>query len=247
MANLRLHQGAQLVNREELWRVETPPATRSWQPISHGHLLHTVHQQLQQADYAVTSESHGLSRDTKRYFGLLEVRGRNPTRDFRTVVGIRNAHDKSFPAGLCLGTCVLVCDNLSFSGELTLARRHTRHILRDLVGLVRDAICKFQNLREQQEARIGHYKARTIRDRTAHDVIVQAIDQRIVPVTTLPVVLCEWRTPAHPAFAEHGKSLWRLQNAFTESWKGSNLHRLPRRSQRLQSLLDRVAGYPLPG
>ena len=123
MANLLLHQGTQLVNREELWHVETPPATRSWQPISHGHLLHTVHQQLQQADYAVTSESHGLSHDTKRYFGLLEVRGRNPTRDFRTVVGIRNAHDKSFPAGLCLGTCVLVCDNLSFSGELRMAIR----------------------------------------------------------------------------------------------------------------------------
>ena len=44
------------------------------------------------------------------------------------VVGVRNSHDKSFPAGLVIGASIFVCDNLSFSGEVKLARKHTVHV-----------------------------------------------------------------------------------------------------------------------
>jgi hypothetical protein len=33
------------------------------------------------------------------------------------VLGLRNSHDKRFPAGLVGGSAVFVCDNLAFSGE----------------------------------------------------------------------------------------------------------------------------------
>jgi len=54
--------------------------------------------------------------------------------DFALVVGLRNSHDKSFPAGLVIGASVLVCDNLSFSGEVRLARKHTYPIIATLRG-----------------------------------------------------------------------------------------------------------------
>jgi hypothetical protein len=43
--------------------------------------------------------------------------GLNPE-DFGLVAGVRNSHDKSFPASLVLGASMFVCDNLSFSGEV---------------------------------------------------------------------------------------------------------------------------------
>jgi hypothetical protein len=58
------------------------------------------------------SEAHGLTRDGRRYFGLLQVaNGTNPD-DFGLVVGVRNSHDRSFPASLVLGAACFVCDNL---------------------------------------------------------------------------------------------------------------------------------------
>jgi hypothetical protein len=46
----------------------------------------------------VVSEAHGLAHDGQRYFGLLQVANGSNPEDFGLVVGVRNAHDKSFPA-----------------------------------------------------------------------------------------------------------------------------------------------------
>ena len=245
MANLMLHQGSGFVGREELRNVFTPPPTHSWQPISHEHLLNTVEQQLGSLNYHVTAESHGLSKNGSRYFGLLEVEIDSRERDFTTVVGLRNSNDKTIPAGLCLGSHVLVCDNLCFSGQVALSRKHTRFIMRELPRLVCNAILALEGLRERDDGRIAAYKQRRINHKTAHDLAVQAIDQRIIPVTKLPMLLSDWRQPAHDAFLEDGQSIWRFQNAITEVWKDSNLNTIPRRSEKLHLLLDRACGFQL--
>ena len=47
-------------------------------------------------------DSHGLTHDGSRYFGLLRVaNGTNPE-GFGLVVGVRNSHDKSFPCGVVI-------------------------------------------------------------------------------------------------------------------------------------------------
>lgn len=46
----------------------------------------------------------------------------------RRVLGLRNSPDKMFPAGIVAGASVFVCDNLSFSGVINLARKHPRFI-----------------------------------------------------------------------------------------------------------------------
>ena len=117
--------------------------------------------------------------------------------------------------------------------------------MRDLPRLVRNAIHALEGLRERDDGRIAAYKQRRINHKTAHDLAVQAIDQRIIPVTKLPMLLSEWRQPAHDAFLEDGQSIWRFQNAITEVWKDSNLNTIPRRSEKLHQLLDRVCGFQL--
>jgi len=57
------------------------------------------------------------------------------TSDYAWIVGLRNSHDKTYPAGLVAGSKVFVCDNLCFSGEVRLSRKHTRHAVRDLKHL----------------------------------------------------------------------------------------------------------------
>ena len=64
----------------------------------------------------------------------------------------------------------------------------------------------------------------------------------VLPVTQVPAVLAEWRTPSPHEFAADGKTVWRFHNAMTHVWKGRNLAALPRRSQALHGLLDSVCG-----
>ena len=239
-SNLILHAGANAVDRDQIAPIPTPPRTATWVPIPHASLLDGIQEALGRAGLSVVSEAHGLTRDGKRYFGLLQVVNGHADADFGLVIGLRNSHDKSFPAGLVVGAAVFVCDNLSFSGEVKLARKHTAHVERDLPSLIERAVGRLGDLRRTQDERFAAYRQRELTDSAAHDLTIQALDARVVPVTRIPQVLQEWREPRHPEFRA-GKTAWRLFNAFTEALKG-NLDALPRRTQALHGLLDAACG-----
>ena len=241
MANLLMHCGGRHVSRDDIVNAPTPRRTRTWVPVPHHRLLDLVETTIDGQGYRVTSQAHGLWGDHgDRYFGLMELANGYAEDDYGLVLGLRNSHDKSFPASLALGSQVLVCDNLSFFGQVVLTRRHTRFIERDLPWIVAQAVGRLSEMRTQQADRLDAYKQTRIQDRTAHDLMVRAVATRVIPVTQLPLVLKEWREPSHDEFTENGRSVWRLFNAFTESFKSRSLEVLPRRSQALHGLMDRV-------
>ena len=245
-ANLCLHAGASAVERGQLALVRTPERTATHVPIPHDRLLDGIIGSLEANHLTVVNESHALGKDGNRYFGLLQVVNGNNHDDFGMVIGVRNSHDKTFPAGIVVGAQVFVCDNLSFSGEIKLARKHTVYVERDLPMLIQRAMGRLTDQRGKQEQRFASYKATEFSDGQAHDLIIRALDAQVLPVTKIPHVLQEWRNPSHPEFASNGKTAWRLFNGFTEAAKG-NLDFLPRRTQALHGLMDiacKVDGVP---
>ncbi len=245
MLNLILHCGSRQASRELVECCPTPPPTPTWVPISHHRLLERVESSLTATGLHVINQAHALSADRLRYFGLLEVVNGDNHADYALVIGVRNSHDKQFPAGLAVGSAVFCCDNLSFSSEVVIARRHTRFIERDLPGLVDQAVGRLGDLRGLQDERIATYKRTELTDMRAHHLTIKAVDARIVPVTRVPHVLHEWRHPSHEEFARDGKTAWRFMNAVTDASKGSSLLQLPRRTQALHGLLDAVCGLQL--
>src|ERR1017187_797642 len=138
--NLMLHTGARAVERSQLALVATPHRTSTWVPIAHDRLLMGVIESLESNHLTVVNEAHGVTTDGARYFGLLQIANGHNADDFGMVIGVRNSHDKPFPAGLVVGASVFVCDNLSFSGEIKLARKHTVFVERDLPQLIHRAM-----------------------------------------------------------------------------------------------------------
>jgi len=240
MANLLLHCGSHRVSREEINNAITPQRTDTWVPVAHQRLIDIVEATIEMHGFTITNQAHGIWGNGDRYFGLMELSSSQNASDYSLVLGLRNSHDKTFPASIALGSQVIVCDNLSFFGEVVLTRKHTRFIERDLPGIVAQAVGRLSEMRTQQDDRIALYKQTRIQDKTAHDLLVRAVDARIIPVTQLPLVLSEWREPSHAEFTQNGNSVWRLFNAFTESFKNRSLEVLPSRSQALHGLLDRV-------
>ena len=237
--NLCLHCGGQKAERAEVQLVPTPRATATWTPIPHLELVTQVERTLRTNGLVVGTQAHSLSHDGQRYFGLMEVLREQNAGDYCWVLGLRNSHDKTFPAGVTAGASVFVCDNLSFSGEVKLARKHTTHITRDLPRLVQSAVGKLMDRWHHQDTRIATYQLADVEDRTAHDLIVRAVDVGVCPNKLVPRVLHEWREPRHEAFTP--RNAWSLFNAFTEALKG-NLIELPRRTEALHGLLDNHVG-----
>src|SRR5438477_98341 len=161
-------------------------------------LIKRVRSTLATTKLTIGHQAHSLTHDGARYFGLMEIQSRKASEDYCWVLGLRNSHDKRFPAGIVAGASVFVCDNLSFSGEVKLARKHTVYVERDLPQLVGRAIGRLADLRDRQEQRFTAYKRREVTDAEAHDLLIRAVDARVLPVTKLPDVLGEWREPRHP-------------------------------------------------
>src|SRR5438034_6518821 len=173
-ANLLLHCGAHAVDRSIIGATPTPGPTATWTPLPHMALIEEAEQVLTSNGLSVVNQAHSLTHDGLRYFGLMEIQNSVIHQDYAWVLGLRNSHDKSFPAGIVAGANVFVCDNLSFSGEINIARKHTRFILRDLPLLTQRAIGRLMERWHHQDERITSYKEKNLSDSSAHDLIIRS-------------------------------------------------------------------------
>ena len=241
--NLCLHTGAYQVEYDAVERTHTPPPSGIWHPIPHNFLIEGVRGAMQRAGLEVTQEQHALSHGGQRYFGLMQVRGGS---DHCLVVGLRNAHDKRFVAGLVVGSRVFVCDNLAFSGEVVIGRRHTTMIRQDLPRLVHSAMGRVIDMRAHQETRLEAYKGRRLDVAYSDHLLVEMLRAKVIAGSAIPKVLEAYDRPeqGNEAFGRQ-HTAWRLFNATTEVLKGSNVFDLPRRTQALHGLMDQASGLKL--
>lgn len=219
----------------------TPRGTATWFPLSHRTILGEVETQLKAVGFTVEEEAHALSHDGARYFGVLSLSSPGRTeRDFTWAVGLRNSHDKTFPAGLVAGSRVFCCDNLAFSGEVRISRKHTRYAYRDLRHLTARAVGQLGDRFRSLDQRVEAYRAEPMADWLAHDLTIRAVDCGAIVTSEIPEVLREWREPSHEAFQP--RNAWSLFNAFTEAHKAVNPHTALRRGEALHGLFDGLVG-----
>jgi|GEM_PF-3550234 len=153
--------GGEVIERETLFGINTPPLTETWFPLPHRHLIVEVENQLTAAGFQLLGQTQAISHDGYRHFGTLEVSqfGNMPKNGHGWVVGLRNSHDKTFPAGLAAGTRVLVCDNLAaFSGLIQIRRKHRGFAVRDLRQLTAGAVGLLGTQLVQLDRRIEAYR-----------------------------------------------------------------------------------------
>lgn len=242
--DLMLHSGGAHVDRNQLNLSETPIPTRTWTPIPHWQLVDEVERALSATGFNIVNQEHALARKDARYFGLFEITNGKNSEDYNTVVGLRNSHDKSFPAGLVIGSGVFVCDNLCFSREIKFGRRHTSNIVRDLPVLVDAAVGRINGMRISQDARIAAYREAELTQSLSDHLLIELLRARVVTSTKIPKILKEYENPRHHELRAEGDTVWRLFNAVTEFMKGS-VYDLPRAGQALHAIMDGAAGITL--
>jgi hypothetical protein len=232
--------GTKQVPFSEIKSVSTPQATESWQPIGHASLVDRVQNQIEENGWSIKDTYHSLHRFGQRYFGLFHIENTGVDNSERgTILGLRNSHDKCFPAGLCMGNAPFVCSNLIFTNEVVLARRHTKNILRDLSQVIARTLGAMTETWASDEQRIEAYKGYELNNAQANDLVIRSFQSGAISKAKIADVVGQWQKPEHEEFED--RNMHSLYNAFTHVLKGG-VHALPNRSQALHGVLDSEVG-----
>jgi len=233
-----LHTGANAATRDDGFDAATPDATDTHFPVPHAAMIEVIEKHVMASGFTIAQEEYGLWKDGARMFGVWGLQNGTAVEheDFQLVMGVRNSHDKAFSAGMAVGSRVFVCDNLAFSAEIVIARKHTRFIMRDLDKMVAEASGKIAQARISQAQRIEAYKATELEDAQVHDLLIRSVDSQVMANSYIAKVLEQWRNSEYEEF--HARTAWSLFNSYTEVFKQTNPLDLTARSVRLHGLLD---------
>ncbi len=235
--NLMIHRGGWMASKSDLAAVPVPEPTESYHPVPYGRFIEEVELHVPRFGLAVRSAHFALAREGSQMFGVLTCGNGVPDRDYALCIGVRNSYDRSLAVGLTLGSRVFCCDNLAFSGEVTMHRKHTANVFRDLPDLIYSMLSRVSSMRERIDGEIVAMKAREIEPATAHHLMVEAIRGNVLPASRLPKVLEAWEEPKHEEFAP--RTAWSLFNAFTETQKTASPRLQMEGSLKLSSLFRR--------
>jgi hypothetical protein len=236
------HNVETLTVEDQLKAVKTPEKTATHTPIPHSLLVSKTRTALDRAGFSITEEEHALARGGQRYFGGFALTGDDiKGEDRRLVFGLRNSSDKSTAASACMGNSMMVCDNMCFSSDVKLARRHTVNILRDLDGMLAKAISRIVSSWHDMGQRIEAYKVADVSLERASNLIVDLAESKALPERDVYKTVKEFRNQPHEQF--RGNTLWNLYNSVTENLKGGDLSKLPERTMKVQSIFDGIAGH----
>lgn len=269
-SKLMLHCGANVVTWDQVKAVNTPEASGSHCPIPHWYLVEQVRDGLKNMGFKLTGEVHAMWGDGLRYFGLIglqettggDIGYRNEVSQGRQFVfGIRNGNDRSIVAGGALGTRVFVCDNLamhSSENAFKFARKHTRHALRDLPGLIANNLGGLRMTMKKVADREQAYayfnfdqadeNAKVKPGTILNDTLMRCLRVGAFNAQSLPHIVREFdRSDAPGGHFAAGEAwqkptAWRLQQAVTEVEKTRpGLLNLSKRHNRLTGVLDALA------
>lgn len=243
-----MHCGAEAVPFPSIVGLPIPEPTKTHLPIPHHQFFELAMDRLIDQGYAISNPQHFLNREGAHYFAMMNIHhedeDRNP--EHSTLCALRNSHDKTFAASLAVGAKVFVCDNLSFSGDIVVGRKHTPNIWDELPKIFEGAISKIRVMRKRQDVRFSEYREAPLDDYTADHLIMESYRQGIVNLKRIGKVHEEWYNPS----ADHGdKTVWRYFNAVTAALgpgSTNQLIELPKKTIDLHLLLDDFCDVDMP-
>jgi hypothetical protein len=231
---LMLHAGAEPVDYQALRALPVPAATDTHVPIAHSAVVDMVKYSLGFYGHEIVGEDYGLTPDGARFFGVLSLKSEYG--DYTDTVGLRNSHDKRFPIGISFGSRVFVCDNLAFSGDHVIKRKHTANAKRDLPGLVAEVVEPLRDQRREQAEMFDVYRATELEEHEVHDAIMRLYRRGVINLTRIEDVLTAYLEPPH----DWGPpTAWRLFNAATYALAG-RVAENPASTRLLHDVIDGV-------
>lgn len=222
-STLIAHCGSQRRTREALANLATPPATKSWRPVPHHDLVAELIAGLDARGIVVARDEYATDRADARIFGVMDlVLPGIGSADFGMALGFRGANDKSMAIQVIAAARVFVCDNMAFSGAdgaVVLRKKHTARL--DLGSVIPPAIDAFLGKADRFALDIDRMRGISLSDRRAKALIHDAfaVGAPLLPIRHLRDVSRLYFRDDEQRARFPDRSLWSLNNAFTEAVK----------------------------
>jgi hypothetical protein len=192
MSQLIVHTaGGQRVSYDDLANLPVPQGTQTWHPVSHKSVFDAVTDTLQGQGYAIVKADMATSNNGHRFFSTLTLQTHlaDGGGGVSLAVGIRNSTDKSLPLGFCAGNRVFVCDNLAFSAELMVRRKHTRFGRFRFAEAIDSSVKGLAAFAEAEKCRIERLKNTPLTEDRALALMVHSMEAGVIAPPTLPALV----------------------------------------------------------
>ncbi len=234
---LVLHRGGWEATKADLASVPVPDPTESYHPVPYNRFVEEAELHVPRFGLRIQSSQFALAREGNQMFGVLTCANGHDAGDYALAIGLRNSYDRSLSVGLVAGTRVFCCDNLAFSGEVQMHRKHTVNVFRDLPDLIYRMLGQVAVLKARTDEEIAGMKLMPLTSERAHHLMIEAVVANVLPASRLPKVIEAWEASRHEEFRP--RTAWSLFNAFTENQKGVSPRAQMEGSLRLSTLFRR--------
>jgi hypothetical protein len=192
-------------------------------PVPHAVLVDGLLREVQRRGYRTSRTQLALGAHGAALFGILDL---VPTQEGSPVaheervlsLGFRNATDQSLAIQGVAGAHVLVCDNLTLSGEtFAFKRKNTTGL--DLGDAIASGFDRFLHHAHLLDRQIERLSGTTLPDGPAKHVIFDVFNAHIVPLRLFDDVSRFYFHPSDDQPDCLPRTAWGLQNAFTRAMR----------------------------
>ena len=231
--SLCLHAGAEAINRDALAALPLP-AARGPRHVIRPFIedVELIDGFLRNEGYIIKDEAFGVRNGKDDmpadFFGVLTVEPARSgeyipagTADFSLQIGVRGSYAQNFTRGIAVGNTIFCCDNMAFSGEITVGTKQTLNIGDRLPGLLRDAVARIPQFAEHQIKRFDAYKGRPMQQRSGDAILIECVRRGILNPSQIGKALEYWDAPVHvDGHTDRGqRTAFTLYNSVTEAIK----------------------------
>ena len=225
---------------ESVVRAEPQPTfTESWHPFSHAIVLDAVAAACKKFNLTIKRKEYSIRKNSKM-FASWEVRSAagilmTQEKEFDLAIGIRNSIDKTHSVGLCAGERITVCDNLMFSGDFVIFRKHTGRLeIEEIVFYAEEALEAL--LPKMNEFHDWHEKLKAIK--LTYDqaslLTVAAMKQDLIPSSKFP----QFYDLFYARESRYATTLHGWHGAATEIMRENSLLTIQWKNERLNKFID---------
>ena len=133
-------------------------------------------------------------------------------------IAVRNSYDKSMSVGIAVGATVFICDNLALAGDITVMRKHTTNVLKDLEEAMITTIYRSQHNFSKIQEDAEKMKHVSISNNQAYEFLGLLYGHGVLKPRQIAHAVREWKNPSYETFKDK-KDVWTLYNSVTDSLK----------------------------
>lgn len=221
MSTSLIHGKSKLATFDQLRELKQPaPLSKVHKPVAHYALVEALRAEAASRGYRVTREAFALDARGFKVFGVMDLvlQGAPAGADATLALGFRNSTNRALAIKGVAGQRVMVCDNLTMSGDMiAIMKKNTIGL--DLAAALTAGFDKFLSHASALDRAIARLQAEQIVDTEAKAMIYDAFNAGIVPVRLFGRVGASYFHPRDEMTDCMPRTAYGLYNAFTRAVK----------------------------